>query len=216
MKTRLLRGIVGIEAAIVLIAFVVVAAALAFVVLNMGFYTTQRSKEVMGQGLAQASSALEIDGTVLAKVSGNRLVCAVIPIRLSAGQKDVDLTPGKADIAVWVIDKGGLTMAYNNEGQAITTQTDFDIDSLCTAAESTWSGVAVIWRNPNNKDNVLQAGEKVLVVINFGTLGTKLEFDGGLEPYDIFKVEIKPPIGSALTIERQVPASLAYQYLDLG
>jgi flagellin FlaB len=216
MKTRLLRGIVGIEAAIVLIAFVVVAAALAFVVLNMGFYTTQRSKEVMGQGLAQASSALEIDGTVLAKVSGGKLVCAVIPIRLSAGQKDVDLTPGKADIAVWVINKSGLTMTYNNEGQAITTQTDFDIDSLCDAAGSTWSGVAVIWRNPNNGDNVLQAGEKVLVVINFETLGTKLGFDGGLEPYDIFKVEIKPPIGSALTIERQVPASLAYTYLDLG
>ena len=216
MKTRLLRGIVGIEAAIVLIAFVVVAAALAFVVLNMGFYTTQRSKEVMGQGLAQASSALEIDGTVLAKVSGNKLVCAVIPIRLSAGQKDVDLTPGKADIAVWVIDKGGLTMTYNENDQAITDQQDFDIDSLCTAASDTWSGVAVIWRNPNNEDNVLQAGEKVLVVINFGTLGTKLGFDGGLEPYDIFKVEIKPPIGSALTIERQVPASLAYTYLDLG
>jgi flagellin FlaB len=107
MRARLLRGIVGIEAAIVLIAFVVVAAALAFVVLNMGFYTTQRSKEVMGQGLAQASSALEIDGTVLAKVDKNsgKLVCAVIPIRLSAGQKDVDLTPGKADIAVWVINK---------------------------------------------------------------------------------------------------------------
>jgi archaellin len=100
--------------------------------------------------------------------------------------------------------------------QAITSQTNFDIDSLCTAASNTWSGVAVIWRNPNNGDNVLQAGEKVLVVINFGTLGTKLGFDGGLEPYDVFKVEIKPPIGSALTIERQVPASLAYQYLDLG
>jgi flagellin FlaB len=217
MRTRLLRGIVGIEAAIVLIAFVVVAAALAFVVLNMGFYTTQRSKEVMGQGLAQASSALEIDGTVLAKVSGGKLVCAVIPIRLSAGQKDVDLTPGKADIAVWVINKGGLTMTYNNEGQAITSQTNFDIDNLCTAAGNTWSGVAVIWRNPNNGDNVLQAGEKVLVVVDFTKLGSILtQVDGGLEPYDIFKVEIKPPIGSALTIERQVPASLAYTYLDLG
>ncbi|MCH8996247.1 MAG: flagellin, partial [Thaumarchaeota archaeon] len=31
------RGIIGIESAIVLIAFVIVAAALAFVVLNMGF-----------------------------------------------------------------------------------------------------------------------------------------------------------------------------------
>ena len=35
------KGIVGIEAAIVLIAFVIVAAALAFVSLNMGLFTTQ-------------------------------------------------------------------------------------------------------------------------------------------------------------------------------
>jgi flagellin FlaB len=242
MRTRLLRGIVGIEAAIVLIAFVVVAAALAFVVLNMGFYTTQRSKEVMGQGLAQASSALEIDGTVLAKVSGGKLVCAVIPIRLSAGQKDVDLTPGKADIAVWVINKGGMTATYTNAKhepaatppiytQAITNlkqylhdisgetvyAANFTIDELCKAAGATWSGVAVIWREPNNGDNVLQAGEKVLVVVNFTKLGSILtQVDGGLDPYDVFKVEIKPPIGSALTVERQVPASLAYEYLDLG
>jgi archaeal flagellin FlaB len=38
------RGIIGIESAIVLIAFVIVAAALAFVVLNMGFSTTQKAK----------------------------------------------------------------------------------------------------------------------------------------------------------------------------
>jgi archaellin len=64
---------------------------------------------------------------------------------------------------------------------------------------------------------VLQAGEKVLVVVNFAKLGTTLtQIGGGLEPYDIFKVEIKPPIGSALTVERQVPASLAYKYIDLG
>ena len=37
------RGIIGIESAIVLIAFVIVAAALAFVVLNMGF--PQRKKQ---------------------------------------------------------------------------------------------------------------------------------------------------------------------------
>jgi len=233
-KTRLIKGIVGIEAAIVLIAFVVVAAALAFVVLNMGFYTTQRSKEVMSQGLAQASSALEIDGTVLAKVNttGQKLTCAVIPIRLSAGQKDVDLTPGKADIAVWVINKGGATSTYTNSSQqAITNLTkilqsiynsinihaNYTIDELCAAAGATWSGVAVVWRQPNNGDTVLQAGEKVLVVINFTKLGTILKnVDGGLKPYDVFKVEIKPPIGSALTVERQVPASLTYKYIDLG
>jgi flagellin FlaB len=145
-KLKIKKGIVGIEAAIVMIAFVVVAAALAFVVLNMGFYTTQRSKEVMSQGLAQASSALEIDGTVLAKVDSNKLSCVIIPVRLSAGQKDVDLTPGKADIAVWIINKGGKTNTYNESSQAINNQDNFDIDSLCNAANSDRNGVAVIWR----------------------------------------------------------------------
>ena len=38
------RGVIGVESAIVMIAFVIVAAALAFVVLNMGFATTQKAK----------------------------------------------------------------------------------------------------------------------------------------------------------------------------
>ncbi|RLE90526.1 MAG: flagellin, partial [Thermoprotei archaeon] len=37
------KGIVGIEAAIVLIAFVIISAAFAFMVINMGLFATQRS-----------------------------------------------------------------------------------------------------------------------------------------------------------------------------
>ena len=55
-RTR--RGVVGIESAIVLIAFVIVAAALSFVVLNMGFSTTQKAKSTITSGLGEASSAL--------------------------------------------------------------------------------------------------------------------------------------------------------------
>jgi len=43
-KNHISRGIIGIESAIVLIAFVIVAVALAFVVLNMGFATSQKAK----------------------------------------------------------------------------------------------------------------------------------------------------------------------------
>ena len=38
------RGVIGVESAIVMIAFVIVAAALAFIVLNTGFSTTQKAK----------------------------------------------------------------------------------------------------------------------------------------------------------------------------
>jgi len=210
------RGIVGIEAAIVLIAFVVVAAALAFVALNMGFYTTQRSKEVMAAGLAQASSSLEVDGSVLAEVSSNKLTCIAIPIRLSAGQKPVDLTPNKTQIALWVINKDAFTNLYTKQGQAVSDpdNNDYDISSLCDTAQDN-DGVAIIWAPGSNKDTVLDAGEKAIVVVKFDSLGSD-KITGGLDPYDIVKVEIKPPIGAALTVERTVPASLTNSVLDLG
>ena len=56
------RGVIGIESAIVMIAFVIVAAALAFVVLNMGFSTTQKAKTTIISSLGEASSSLEVAG----------------------------------------------------------------------------------------------------------------------------------------------------------
>ena len=60
------RGIIGIESAIVLIAFVIVAAALAFVVLNMGFSTTQKAKTAIIAAVDEAGSSLEVAGKITA------------------------------------------------------------------------------------------------------------------------------------------------------
>jgi flagellin FlaB len=109
------RGIVGIESAIVLIAFVIVAAALAFVVLNMGFFTSQQSKLVMQRGLGEASSALELDGTFVAAVNttAQNIMYAWAPVKLSSGQHKVDLTPTKTVVSYWSPDKGlTITNAY--------------------------------------------------------------------------------------------------------
>ncbi len=209
--SRRLKAIVGIESAIVLIAFVVVAAALAFVVLNMGFFTTQRSKETIGSGLAQASSALEVDGTVLAKIDTTEkgLQCMIIPLRLSAGQKPVDLTPNKTSISVWVLGKFAEQNLYTLQSQAITDQENFTIESLCDRATEGGSNakIAMIWQTGNNEDNVLDPGEKALLVINFATKPGA---------YDVIKVEIRVTVGAALTVERTVPPSLTQQVVDLG
>jgi flagellin FlaB len=215
VKTRMsrkLKAIVGIENAIVLIAFVVFAAALAFVVLNMGFFTTQRSKETIGSGLAQASSALEIDGTVLAKINttGKNLECMIIPLRLSAGQKPVDLTPNKTSITVWVLGKFAEQNLYTRQSQAITDLSDFTIDNLCANATQGGSNanVAMIWQTGNNGDNVLDPGEKALLVVKFTSQPP--------EAYDVIKVEVRVTVGAALTVERTVPPSLTQQVVDLG
>ena len=54
----------GLEAAIVLIAFVVVAAVFSYVVLGAGFFTTQKSQEVVHSGVTQASSNIVVKGEV--------------------------------------------------------------------------------------------------------------------------------------------------------
>jgi flagellin FlaB len=59
------RAFTGLEAAIVLTAFVVVAAVFSYVVLNAGFFTTQKSKEVIHTGIEQATSSAELSGNVI-------------------------------------------------------------------------------------------------------------------------------------------------------
>jgi len=62
--SRRKRGMVGIEAAIVLISFVIVAAAFSFMVVNMGLFSTQRGRETIQQGISESGSPLIIDGNM--------------------------------------------------------------------------------------------------------------------------------------------------------
>lgn len=64
------RGITGMETAIILIAFVVVASVFAFAVLSTGLFTSDKSKETIQAGLAQTRSTLETKGS--ARVSATR------------------------------------------------------------------------------------------------------------------------------------------------
>jgi len=52
----------GLEAAIVLIAFVVVAAVFSYVMLGAGFFATQKSQEVTYSGIKQTTSNVVLDG----------------------------------------------------------------------------------------------------------------------------------------------------------
>src|SRR5659263_452222 len=65
------KGFTGLEAAIVLIAFVVVAAVFSYVMLGAGFFTTQKSQEVVHTGVTQASSSLAPSGDVIVKSTTN-------------------------------------------------------------------------------------------------------------------------------------------------
>ena len=54
----------GLEASMVLIAFVVVAAVFSYVMLGAGFFSTQKSQQVIQAGIAQTSGNIALKGEV--------------------------------------------------------------------------------------------------------------------------------------------------------
>jgi len=178
-KTRKLptckKGLTGLETAIILIAFVIVASAFAFTVLNMGIKTAQRSKEVMGTGLAEASSVIELDGSVVAYANTTNDMVTKIEfyIKTSAGKHPVDLSQNTTAIS--------YTSPYTHE------------DNVYDGTNANITEVI------GDGDSLLEYGEKFKVEVNVEN------FDTNLEPNDKLIIEVKPPVGSVLTVERYLP-----------
>jgi len=84
----------GLEAAIVLIAFVVVAAVFAYVVLGAGFFTTQKAQETVYKSVEQSTSNLLLIGNVygLASDPSSGIDEIKFSIGLAPGAAAVDLT----------------------------------------------------------------------------------------------------------------------------
>ncbi|MEM0089419.1 MAG: archaellin/type IV pilin N-terminal domain-containing protein, partial [Archaeoglobaceae archaeon] len=81
------KGFTGLEAAIVLIAFVTVAAVFSYILLGAGFFATQKSQEVVHTGVKQATSSMELVGSVVAtgNTTGNRIKNVTFTLQLAAG-----------------------------------------------------------------------------------------------------------------------------------
>ena len=61
------RGITGLEPAIILIAFVVVASVFAYTVLSAGIFSSEKGKEAVYSGLETARSSMSLQGSVVAR-----------------------------------------------------------------------------------------------------------------------------------------------------
>jgi flagellin FlaB len=104
------KGFTGLEAAIVLTAFVVVAAVFSYVVLNAGFFTTEKAKEVVHTGVETATSAVVLAGDIIAvecTTTTDTVATLCIPLKLSAGRGSIQVGSGSTD--------SNLTIAYADD-----------------------------------------------------------------------------------------------------
>ncbi len=93
--SRLIRneeGFTGLEAAIVLIAFVVVAAVFSYVMLGAGFFATGEAQRTVHTGVSQATSNLEVSGPVVVKATDTTKLGEIsFYLQLAAGGAPVDM-----------------------------------------------------------------------------------------------------------------------------
>ena len=224
------RGIIGIESAIVLIAFVIVAAALAFVVLNMGFATTQKAKTTIISSLKEASSSLQISGkvTAIADVPAGLVNATAIPIKVTAGGATINLDNSTVSIKYLsnTVEYDNILVAtlvgntYGNLSQAFQAAHD-DVGiwqfpgpaggfNPVNATLNPYTAAIIYWtvsaQNPPN--SILEPGEHAVIAIAYNAA----DRPGGL---DKVRAEVLLPSGATLTVERNIP-NLTSTIVDLG
>jgi archaeal flagellin FlaB len=180
----------GLEAAIVLIAFVVVAAVFSYVVLGAGFFTTQKSQEVVHSGVEAASANIEIlgdvygfNGTPFGDVSGGGKMTRVnFTIGLSAGGTPIDMQR--------------MTIVYSNA----TGRYELGMTSpwFSTVANGNWT---VVKMDGGDVNALLEKGEQADIAVR--VFGARPAL-----PRDWITIEIQPIEGATLTIRKTIPAAL--------
>jgi len=222
------RGVVGIESAIVLIAFVIVAAALAFVVLNMGFATSQKAKTAIVATLGEAGSSLQVSGKVFAWANSTgpipELHVIGIPIKIASGGQSVNLLSNFTAVK-YVSDSVSYDDIYegvtpdpvptptislsNGVDQCLLIPLTILDDNPITDNPSTNTGACIYFTVNLNNNNILDQGEHAILAVIFGPAADRPT------ALDKIKIELIPPSGATLTVERQIP-NISTSFVDLG
>lgn len=178
-------GITGLETAIILIAFVVVAAVFAFVVLSTGLFASERGKEAVYAGLGKTRGTMELTGGVIGSSNGTNITQITFSLTLAAGGDTVNLR---------ATDPINRTVISYIDANTITPDLGY------TTATVT-----------GTNDGLLQPGELMTVTIDFTAQSSPIT----LGPNTTFIIEVKPPTGSFMVIQRTTPPALNQNVIDL-
>jgi flagellin FlaB len=177
------EGITGLETAIILIAFVIVASVFAYVVLSAGIFATQKAKEAVYAGMQEVRSTVEIKGDVIAKMVNGKVTDVYFTLGGRPGNDPVDFSDTSNS-------SNKVVISFQDQYQVMNT-VNWTLTKLVSA----------------NNDNLLDMNELFLITVD-------LSNTDNVGPYHTFTLEIKPPVGPVIPLERTVPARSS-QYVNL-
>ncbi|KKG07477.1 archaellin/type IV pilin N-terminal domain-containing protein [Methanosarcina sp. 2.H.A.1B.4] len=178
------KAFTGLESAIVLTAFVVVAAVFSYVVLGAGFTTSDTAKKTIDEGVKQTTSSVELAGDVIAKGTTGAKPSVdniTVTLQLTAGQSPVDIGTNNAS--------GLMIVSYT--------------DNSTYVPDVTWTQKFI---GASDGDNVLEQHEKVELTITVPASmlkGTKTQVVNRE-----FRLEVKPSVGAIVPITRVTPPQI--------
>jgi archaeal flagellin FlaB len=221
------RGITGLETAIILIAFIVVASVFAYTVLTAGVFSSQKASETVNAAVQEVRASVLVTGNTIAykgsvDIDGDTstadITDAVVKISITIAVAlqgvPVDVTPA--------YQLNGTTGALESSGNTKTMVMKF-LDATQLIPDMAWT---VEFTGANDGDFSLEATEKAVLTIWLveydydNTAGLYYNLGGGsgdpfldteamlLGNFDPFTLEISPVQGAQLTIEKVVPQSL--------
>jgi flagellin FlaB len=198
-------GITGLETAIVLIAFIVVAAVFAFTVLTTGLFTTEKAKQTAQAGVGETQSTLTLKGSVIATATeedcpGDEAICLkTITFKLgqAAGSDPVDLEPLRTLITYSDANNQEIA-AYASSGDPRPYTRADVLDALEDAEDP------VNWGNRwlLGAGETVDSGEIVEFTLNLLDMGASIEANRE------FHIEVIPAQGAVIPVVRITPLEL--------
>jgi flagellin FlaB len=180
------KGISGLETAIILIAFVTVASVLAYSVLSAGIFSAEEGQKAVYAGLEGAQRTLEVKGSVL-----------------GMGTQGVDPDPDTLTSVQFTV---GMAIAGNTVDMDAVSINYWDADVAST--DVTWTYALSAQSTERGSANLLEGDELMIVTV---TVPATAE----LVIYETFTLQVLPPNGSALTIERTLGGAI-YDVMTLN
>lgn len=180
------RGITGIETAIILIAFVIVASVFAYVALSAGLFSTQKAKEAIHAGLDEAKSTIEVKGNVYGKMESGVLTEVYFTLATTTGGDMIDFTD---------------TSSTNGSNKVVISYSD----AYRIFPTVNWTMTKL---NTTTTDNLLDKNELFMITVDLNCVSINATEEQKPGPYHRFQLEVKPPVGAVLILERTVPARI--------
>jgi len=219
------RGFTGLEAAIVLTAFIVVAAVFSYMVLGAGFFSTEKAKSVIHTGVEKATSSAEVTGDVIGHgwlygavnastgiwgttgttynsyyAGGNVTATQNKPdtTNLTTVEFQVELTAGQE-----ALDMDKVVLSYSDDDTYVAELTY--VENTATNNVSSGNLTMQYWSYSLATDemgnaNMLDPNEKITVIVALPSYGVLVNKQ--------FQIDFKPALGGTITLTKTAPGNI--------